>query len=140
MSTEKWVTDDYAKGYAAGRGGTPIVEDGELDALFNMTINAKQIAVETAQKAEEYAFDNADILKAANDLLEKFRGEFKEAIQARDKRLTERAGIEAQIAILYEFLPGKDSDLIHYHEVMKNRIEFMEAQLVKIDERSNTNG
>jgi hypothetical protein len=58
--------------------------DEWLDELFNMAINAKKVAVETVTSGDDADFtDRQEILDKSNDLLNRYRTEFKQAISER---------------------------------------------------------
>lgn len=60
-------------------------------------------------------------------------------IQARDKRLTERAGVEARLVELdlLEQALNRYTSMKRMNEYKLQRLADLEAQLVKIDERNN---
>lgn len=64
----------------------------EVDKLFNKALNAKQVAVETAQQAEPFA-SNEELLETANALLERLRQEFRDSIAV----LLTKHGLEERI-------------------------------------------
>jgi hypothetical protein len=58
--------------------------DEFLDELFNMAINAKKVAVETVTGGDDADFiDRQEILDKSNELLNRYRTEFKQAISER---------------------------------------------------------
>lgn len=61
-------------------------KQSKLDELFNKTINAKQIAVDTVTENMDL-FDNTEIAAEANKLLDRYRGEYKAEIKALFKEL-----------------------------------------------------
>lgn len=99
-------------------------DEDELDELFNKTINAKKIAIDTVIKTQDIAYDE-EIRKAANDLLQRYRQEFKTTI----KSIKEKARKEgAETAARYY---GKLDDW----QVLMSNFEGLNPQTKSKEER-----